>query len=159
MSWTYDPLLRRNAWFNLTKLGARAVGYLVDFYGVMQDAQNKGDESDRVVARWNLEAPNVVAAADGLQTELVVDDLLRDGARVALCERHGVPAAMGVPTRTPCVLVQIPADVQRLRVLDPALARRWRQASREVLEPLLTGPYVATGFCRSGWYVLEERPA
>lgn len=159
VSWTYDPLLRRNAWFNLTKLGARAVGYLVDFYGVMQDAQNKGDESDRVVARWNLEAPNVVAAADGLQTELVVDDLLRDGARVALCERDGVPAALGVPSLTPCVLVQIPADVQRLRVLDPALARRWRQASREVLEPLLTGPYVATGFCRSGWYVLEERPA
>ena len=31
VEWTYDPLVARNGWFNLTKLGARAVAYEVDF--------------------------------------------------------------------------------------------------------------------------------
>ena len=31
--WTFDPLVRRNAWFNIGVLGARVDAYLVDFYG------------------------------------------------------------------------------------------------------------------------------
>src|SRR4051812_6544149 len=80
ISWTYDPLLRRNAWFNISKLGARAVGYLVNFYGVMDDAQNVGDESDRAVALWSLEAPYVVRAADGDRIDHGLEALLRGGA-------------------------------------------------------------------------------
>jgi len=159
VSWTFDPLLRRNAWFNLSTLGARATGYLVDFYGAMQDAQNSGDESDRAIALWTLDAPQVVAVAGGARTEVRVDDLLHDGARIALRDSDGAPAAMDVPAGTPCVLVQIPEDVQRLRLTQPVLARRWREVSRDILEPLLSGRYVATGFARSGWYVLEEVPA
>ena len=156
ISWTYDPLLSRNAWFNISKLGARAVGYLVDFYGVMQDAQNAGDESDRAVALWSLEAPHVSAAADGERRAPEVAELLRSGAVVAVREADGLPVVAPVPEHAPCVLVQVPDDVQALRQTDPALARHWRAATREALEPLLAGPYVATGFTRSGWYVLEE---
>lgn len=155
ISWTYDPLLRRNAWFNLTKLGVRAVGYLVDFYGVMEDAQNGGDESDRVVAVWNLTAPAVCAAAAGERTEPDVDALLRRGAHVALRAEDGEPVFAEVPAATRCVLVEVPNNVQRLRVEDPALARRWRETSRVVLEPLMAGAFAATGFTRSGCYVLE----
>jgi predicted GNAT superfamily acetyltransferase len=156
IGWTYDPLIRRNAWFNLTKLGARGVGYLVDFYGVMEDAQNIGDESDRAVAVWNLATPAVTAAAAGVRTEPDVDALLRAGASVALRVERGEPVALPVPEGTSCVLVEIPDDIQDLRVADPGLARRWRETSRSVLEPLLAGSYVATGFTRSGCYVLEE---
>ena len=156
ITWTYDPLLRRNAWFNLTKLGARAVGYLVDFYGVMDDAQNAGDESDRAVALWSLEAEHVVTAAEGIRVEPDVDALLRDGAVLALRDDDGVPRTTPLPAGTRQVLVQVPADIQALRGSDAALARRWRESSRAVLEPLLAGPYVATGFTRSGCYVLEE---
>lgn len=156
ISWTYDPLLRRNAWFNITKLGAGVVGYLVNFYGVMDDAQNGGDESDRAVVVWSLEAAHVQAAADGARADVELDDLLRAGARVGLRAEDGVPVPVRLPARAPSVLVQLPEDLQRLRVADPALAGRWRQTSREVLEPLLAGAYAATGFTRSGWYVLEE---
>jgi predicted GNAT superfamily acetyltransferase len=160
ISWTYDPLLRRNAWFNISKLGARAVGYLVDFYGVMEDAQNAGDESDRAVAIWDLAAPYVVDAAGGIRTEVDVEQLLRGGAVVALrTDEAGRPEAVALPAAAPCVLAQLPADIQQLRATDPALARRWRETSRAALEPLLAGPYVATGFTRTGWYVLEETPA
>lgn len=156
ISWTYDPLLRRNAWFNLTKLGAWAVGYLVDFYGVMDDTQNAGDESDRAVALWNLEAEHVHKAADGILLELDEEVLLGQGAAMALRDRDGEPELHPVPTGARQVLVQIPEGVQALRQSDPGRARRWREASRGVLEPLLAGPYVATGFTRSGCYVLEE---
>jgi predicted GNAT superfamily acetyltransferase len=156
IAWTYDPLIRRNAWFNLTKLGARAVGYLVDFYGVMEDAQNIGDESDRAVAVWSLATPYVTAAAAGVRSEPDVDALLRDGACLALRSESGEPVAGAVPAGTTRVLVEIPDDIQALRLTDPQLARRWRQASRSVLEPLLAGSFVATGFTRSGCYVLEE---
>ncbi|MBA2607780.1 MAG: GNAT family N-acetyltransferase, partial [Actinobacteria bacterium] len=47
VSWTFDPLVRRNAYFNLTKLGATANRFLVNFYGEMADSLNAGDESDR----------------------------------------------------------------------------------------------------------------
>jgi len=40
MEWTTDPLVRRNAYFNLTKLGAEAPEYLVNVYGQMRDGIN-----------------------------------------------------------------------------------------------------------------------
>lgn len=156
ISWTYDPLLRRNAWFNLTKLGARAVGYLTDFYGVMEDAQNAGDESDRAVALWSLTADHVRRAADGDRSERTEKSLLAEGAELALCERDGGPELLPLTAGVRTVLVQIPPDIQALRRHDLHLAREWRRLSRSVLEPMLAGSFVATGFTRSGCYVLEE---
>lgn len=52
ITWTYDPLVRRNAWFNIEVLGARVAEYLVDFYGPMDDAVNASDETDRLVVAW-----------------------------------------------------------------------------------------------------------
>src|SRR5438270_6556490 len=47
ITWTYDPLIRRNAWFNLVKLGARVDGFHADFYGPMEDGLNGSDPTDR----------------------------------------------------------------------------------------------------------------
>lgn len=33
MNWTFDPLVARNAHFNIAKLGARPIPYYPDFYG------------------------------------------------------------------------------------------------------------------------------
>jgi predicted GNAT superfamily acetyltransferase len=54
MRWTFDPMIARNAWFNLGKLGTLADGFFADFYGAMTDAINAGDRSDRLVTRWML---------------------------------------------------------------------------------------------------------
>lgn len=64
ISWTFDPLVRRNAWFNLAKLGATGVEYLVDFYGPMTDGVNAGEASDRLFTVWDLAAPTP-GARDG----------------------------------------------------------------------------------------------
>jgi predicted GNAT superfamily acetyltransferase len=61
ITWTFDPLVRRNAWFNLNVLGAVGVEYLVDFYGPMHDGLNAGQPTDRLFCRWDL-APGAAAA-------------------------------------------------------------------------------------------------
>src|SRR4051794_33454357 len=37
VTWTFDPLVSRNAYFNVVKLGAQLTSYYVDFYGPMDD--------------------------------------------------------------------------------------------------------------------------
>jgi predicted GNAT superfamily acetyltransferase len=54
IEWTFDPLIRRNAFFNLVKLGAAVVSFEADFYGEMADAINAGDPTDRAVVEWDL---------------------------------------------------------------------------------------------------------
>ena len=53
ITWTFDPLVRRNAWFNIGVLGAQIDAYLVDFYGQMDDAINGRDPSDRLLVAWS----------------------------------------------------------------------------------------------------------
>jgi predicted GNAT superfamily acetyltransferase len=54
ITWTFDPLVARNAKFNLIKLGVDISSYHPNFYGDMPDALNAGDESDRVMAIWKV---------------------------------------------------------------------------------------------------------
>lgn len=63
ITWTFDPLVARNAHFNLQVLGTRATEYLVDHYGPMDDGVNRGDESDRIMVSWALAAPPVPTPA------------------------------------------------------------------------------------------------
>ena len=110
--WTFDPLVRRNAWFNLTKLGAVIVAYEVDFYGPLADGINDGDESDRAIVAWELEGPRAVAAAADRFDRHDIEGLLAAGADVVLRvneagepepgsvhERRGVATSVPDPAR------------------------------------------------------------
>jgi predicted GNAT superfamily acetyltransferase len=55
ITWTFDPLVRRNAWFNIEVLNAEIADYLVNFYGEMTDSINAQDESDRLVVAWSTD--------------------------------------------------------------------------------------------------------
>ena len=92
IAWTYDPLIRRNAYFNLVKLGARPVEYLRNFYGTMDDAINGGTETDRMLVHWDLRSDLAVAACAG-QVRPASFGAERDrGAVVALsADRGGAP--------------------------------------------------------------------
>jgi predicted GNAT superfamily acetyltransferase len=65
ITWTYDPIVRRNAWFNIEVLGAHVSEYVVNFYGPMTDSINAHDESDRLVVAWPTDpaAPRPTARA------------------------------------------------------------------------------------------------
>ncbi len=74
ITWTFDPLVRRNAWFNIAILGADVDAYLPSFYGEMTDAINAGDESDRLMMAWDVTAPlpSVPRDASGTANPLLV---------------------------------------------------------------------------------------
>lgn len=156
VSWTFDPLVRRNAYFNLHKLGARAAAYLPDFYGPMTDGINTGDASDRLYIRWRLDEPQVVAAARGQSPEVDLAAVAAAGGHVLLGRDTGeVPAPARATYDGRPVLVAVPADVEELRGRDRALAARWRYAVRDALVGALAEGYRITGMARNGWYLLE----
>ena len=54
ITWTFDPLVARNAKLNILKLGVDISAYYPNFYGDMPDELNAGDESDRVMASFKV---------------------------------------------------------------------------------------------------------
>lgn len=168
MAWTYDPLVARNAYFNLHRLGVRAVGYHQDFYGVMRDSINAGQRSDRMVVHWDL--TEVSGVASGLVGStgpaVVVDppgpsgqpDLT--GAAVAVTAGSADPEYRRdlVDALAPgrAVLVGLPADIERLRIQDPEVAQRWRSATRAAFTDLLSRGWTAVDFTSDGYYVLTN---
>ena len=111
--WTYDPLIRRNARFNLGKLGAVVSAFRPDFYGVLDDAINGTDRSDRFEVSWRLDAPEVDAAVAG----------------------GGAQAGLGGTDD-----VTLPADFESMRREDPG---ELRESSRRVFAAALgSGAYV-----------------
>lgn len=155
IEWTFDPLVARNAYFNLVKLAARPVEYLPNFYGTMRDGINGGQDTDRLLMRWDLTDRRVVSACSGVPQTTDVGALSARGAAVAL-RRDG----RGGPVIGPCdagtVLVAVPRDVEALRVEDPDQARDWQAAVRDVLGGLLADGARVTGFDRVGGYVVQR---
>jgi predicted GNAT superfamily acetyltransferase len=155
MEWTTDPLIRRNVYFNISKLGARADEYLVDFYGDMGDGINAGDESDRLLIRWYLDGTEAESAAAGRSSEPDVEALSAAGAAVVL--RAGATGGPEIArSRSRVLLCQVPDDAVELRRTDPQLARAWRHALRAAMNDAMDAGYEVTGATRSGWLVLES---
>lgn len=152
--WTFDPLIRRNAVFNLVKLGARPIAYLDDVYGPMRDALNAGLPTDRVVADWALTSARTVQAAEGRTAEPRLEGIRRAGAVEILRDDDGEPAT--ADARAPRLLARIPEDVEALRVTDPDRAARWAEALRASFGAALRAGYRVQGITRDGWYVLVE---
>ncbi len=65
ITWTFDPLVRANAWFNIAVLGVDVDEYLPSFYGTMHDSINAGDDSDRLHVAWDVSAPLLERLRDG----------------------------------------------------------------------------------------------
>jgi predicted GNAT superfamily acetyltransferase len=70
IKWTFQPVLARNAYFNLEKLGAELREYEPNFYGTdystaHNEGGNMGIDSDRLFAEWHLLSEKVIALAEG----------------------------------------------------------------------------------------------
>ncbi|MBT2394981.1 chorismate synthase [Streptomyces sp. ISL-100] len=146
MRWTFDPLIGRNARFNLVKLGATAPEYEVDFYGPMADGVNDGDESDRLTAVWDLRSPR---SYDATAEDRTGAALLRDAP-------DGGPLAVRTGDRIWC---RAPDDFAAMRAKAPDEALRWRRAVREVFTAAFAEGFAATGMSRDGWYQLTPASA
>jgi len=148
--------VRRNAYFNLTKLGASASEYLVNFYGAMTDGLNAGEESDRLLISWELDSPNASVATDGRALEPDIADLVRDGAGAMLSVGPSGEPVAGHASSARVLICQVPQDIVAVRHRDPGLARDWRLALRGAMQEALGAGYAVTGATRTGWYVLES---
>ena len=155
ITWTYDPLIARNAHFNLRLLGARPAKYAVNYYGAMADAINAGDETDRMVLHWELDGPTARAACDGGPAERPVPE---GCSPVLVIGPQGEPVAAEPAGHR--VSVAVPADTEGLRTADPAQAYAWRLAVREALGGLMAGGARVVDFDRSGpGYLVERGPS
>jgi len=162
MNWTFDPLLRRNARFNISRLGAVGTEYLVDFYGEIADGVND-PETDRLTVSWDLRAalPDSTASADLLgprvpSEEDVPDAILAAGPAGEPVAETVPGAGGGGPGRLRC---WIPDGILSIRRTDPGLAGRWRLAVRGALGGAIGDGYQVTGLMEPGWYVLEKAQA
>ncbi|MBV8931977.1 MAG: GNAT family N-acetyltransferase, partial [Kutzneria sp.] len=117
ISWTFDPLVRRNAYFNVSKLAAVPVEYRPNFYGGVLDGINKGDDTDRLLVDWPLTAPSVVGACTGV--ELAPDPDVAEAEWTALgIADDGYPAVRTAEagsghqvTGRAAVLLAVPRDI------------------------------------------------
>jgi predicted GNAT superfamily acetyltransferase len=149
--WTFDPLVARNARFNLVKLGAEAFRFLPDFYGEMTDRLNQGDRSDRFEVRWQLSSDRVDRALRG-------DAVAPPFGHAALVS-SGDPAAPE-PEASPVepgpgATVAVPPDLHVIKEQRPELARRWRNAAAEAFQRCFDRGLVATWFDPGSGYVFE----
>lgn len=150
VTWTFDPLVRRNGYFNIAKLGAHAVEYLPNFYGEMRDPINAGDQSDRLLVEWSLLDPGVVSLCDldgaAPSWEPAIPTVLAIGA-------DGGPQCDGWGSARS--VLAVPRDIERLRVEDPSLAHAWRLALRDALGSAMMSGGQIVGFDRRTGYVVD----
>jgi predicted GNAT superfamily acetyltransferase len=149
MRWTFDPLVSRNARFNLTKLGASANEYIENFYGQMQGAINANDETDRLVAIWQLNSERAISASEGRIPD--PQRLAFGRSDVRASGPDGAPVLVDSAGSLWC---RIPHDVVALRHQNPELAAAWRSCIRTVLSTAFASGYGATWVSRDGWYRL-----
>ncbi len=158
MAWTFDPMQSGNANFNFNRLGVTARIYSVDHYGDMQDGINAGLASDRLEAQWQLDAPKVVAMAEGNYQR--GEDDLPDALSMVVVEKRGA-LQYRQPTKSgeTCFGIEIPVDIAALKQHDIKRARQWQLYVRKAMTELLAVDYVVSGFHRQGdkaWYIVSR---
>lgn len=149
ITWTFDPLVRRNAHFNLDRLGARIVRFVPDFYGPLDDGVNGTEATDRCVVSWPV--------SGGGRSSGPVDseELLRAGHVLLLgVDGDGGPAIVRPPDSLggSAVLLATPSDIVGLRSTNPAAAAAWRNAARAAFSAALEAGLVSDLITTDGWY-------
>jgi predicted GNAT superfamily acetyltransferase len=162
ITWTFDPLESRNGRFNFHKLGCVCNTYLRNHYGAMRDVLNAGLPSDRFQVDWHIAGERVDRWLDGEIENPPVPELLAAGVALANQPIEGDllrPPEKPLPLAGERVLVQIPADFQRLKSADRDLALAWRLHTRELFEAAFAGGYLVTDLLLDdgrSFYLLER---
>jgi predicted GNAT superfamily acetyltransferase len=151
--WTFDPLQRRNARFNISKLGAIAAIYHINYYGRMTDSINAGLPSDRLEVTWYLqERPHRSPQTDSAHDQ---------GLFLLRVDRHTI-SVKSLSDRVPVYYVEIPFNIDVLKRNEIGWAQKWQQAVRDTLKNAFAHHYMITGFEEKDgccWYILTQPEA
>jgi predicted GNAT superfamily acetyltransferase len=169
ITWTYDPLLSRNGYFNIHKLGATCNTYERNFYGSLNDGLNAGLHTDRFQVDWWLRSRRVERRLSRRpRPDLDLDHVLSAGEAIvnpveSTQDGWAVPGKISLERNTDAVLlVQIPPNFLALKAADLDLALAWRLHSRTLFETLFAEGYLVTDFIRQrgsqprSFYVLSH---
>jgi predicted GNAT superfamily acetyltransferase len=126
ITWTFDPLVRRNAHFNIVKLGAKVIGYHQNFYGELDDGINAGEQSDRVLVRWDVAGVDVPLGNSFIN-----------------------------PTPN-AIVIETPADIEQMRKTDRVQSDQWRTRQRAAFESAQLAGLRVVGLTSDFSYVLNE---
>lgn len=169
ITWTYDPLEGANARLNMHKLGAVSRRYWRNIYGEHFGALNEGLPSDRLLVEWWIRGLRVEVEAKvkgEVEGKAKGEGEGEEGVRVF--EVAGGGEARRVmefrpDLDAPSLALEVPADIQRLKQADMALALDWRLRVREAFETYFERGYVVTDFVTEGtgearrnYYILSQ---
>jgi predicted GNAT superfamily acetyltransferase len=147
MSWTFDPLVARNAHLNLNVLGASVDRYVPDMYGAdTGSALHSAVGTDRFIVVWDLTSNPSLPQGRRIATppprSLIVNRL----------EPAVEPRMVHRNDDAPQVYIAVPDDIQDVIAAAPNLARAWRESSRKAFLWYLDRDYRVSGFHRAGGY-------
>jgi predicted GNAT superfamily acetyltransferase len=128
VEWTFDPLLIRNAYFNIERLGVIVHAYSRNLYGTTPSLLQGSLPTDRCIAEWRIRSPRVEAIL------------------------AGAPLPREVTAR-----IEVPLEIERMRREDPERAREIQRANAERFECLFRQGLAVVGFERTeaaGVYLL-----
>ena len=135
MRWTFDPMVARNAWLNVGKLGVVVDRFERDFYGTMSDSINEGERSDRFTVAWDLRREPGGRSVDAPRVDAVTHD--EGGAPV----RSDIDPAQAAA-------IEVPGEYHDLREADPVSAAAWRDAVADAAEACLAAHMLGVAFDR-----------
>jgi predicted GNAT superfamily acetyltransferase len=170
ITWTYDPLLSRNAYLNIAKLGAVCNTYRRSEYGDLRDGLNAGLPTDRFQVDWWVHTRRVERRLGKRPRRPLKLENFSKAALQPLYSPHdaGTSGSAGSWLRPPehfaplngkLALAEIPSDFHALKAADFALARDWRFFTRELFEAAFAEGYIVTDFIyeqRRSFYVLAH---
>jgi predicted GNAT superfamily acetyltransferase len=158
ITWTFDPLESRNAHLNFNKLGITIRHYYRNLYGTSPTSQlHSGIGTDRFLAEWwinrkgKIKISNIDQADWGLQSR-------------AFRKNFRTPEVGNLNLDSPTIAIEIPRNIQKLKIECGETAWKWRMESRKVLTHYLRNGYQVVGFrsskCNSGcwisYYLLQK---
>lgn len=152
VTWTYDPLESRNAYFNVGKLGVICHRYFRDFHGRLGGI-NAGLPTDRFYVEWWVTSNRVVGKLSSDRGPLNLDAYLNGGAELVNEAKFRddnliEPPRDFVRSQKRILMAEIPANIQEIKRSDPELAIAWRHHSRHLFEHYFDHNYIITDFVR-----------
>jgi predicted GNAT superfamily acetyltransferase len=152
ITWTYDPLMSRNAYLNIAKLGAVCTTYRQAEYGEMRDGLNAGLPSDRFQVDWWINTRRVESRlGKRSRPTLKLNHVARSGMHPFYSPQVLTDNLPHPPEHVPAfedrlLLAEIPGDFLALKAKDFGLARDWRFFTRELFETAFAKNYIITDF-------------
>lgn len=156
MTWTFDPLVSRNARLNLGKLGVRSRTYLPDWYALGED-RARAVPADRLLVEWDLTRPHTPAPAPAPQGEFVLRAAQGNTGGEDGGDAEAGPGPLTWPSsEAPTLLAEVPTEFPPE---GSGELRAWRLALREALSGAFERGYTLTDLAREGkraYYVLRR---